>query len=246
MAAGVERIDWAAPWLQPWQAIGEPLAGRLLGAGAPVHAVLSAACATPVQFAPQGELPGGMAYEQYIWDTRRVPTRDNLHDFFNGLVWLQFPLAKRRINELQARAIAQDGVGAERGPLRDALTVFDENGALLSAPPALWQALQARDWGRLFGELRPQWQHARLVLFGHALMEKLVSPRKPIVAHVYQAPTAIKSIADLDAWLARNMQPEPWATKPFSPLPVLGVPGWWPDNEAPGFYADAQVFRPPR
>ena len=34
--------------------------------------------------------------------------------------------------------------------------------------------------------------------------------------------------------------------KPFTPLPVLGVPGWWPANEATGFYADAQVFRPLR
>ncbi|MFN7122209.1 MAG: DUF3025 domain-containing protein, partial [Hydrogenophaga sp.] len=34
--------------------------------------------------------------------------------------------------------------------------------------------------------------------------------------------------------------------KPFTPLPVLGVPGWWPANEDAGFYADASVFRAPR
>ena len=67
-----------------------------------------------------------------------------------------------------------------------------------------------------------------------------------MVAHVYQAPAAIESIAYLDDWLARDIQPQPWAAKPFTPLPVLGVPGWWPANEAPGFYADAQVFRPLR
>ena len=245
MAPGVERIDWAAPWLQPWQTRGEPLAATLQAAGVPVHAVLSAAPAS-VRFVPQSDLPEGQAYEQFIWDTRCVPTRDNLHDFFNGLVWLEFPQAKRRINELQAQAIAQDGVGAVRGPLRDALTVFDENGGLLQAPAALWQALRARDWQRLFIELRPLWTEARLVLFGHALLEKLVSPRKPMVAHVYQAPQAIKSIAALDGWLAQALQPQPWDTKPFAPLPVLGVPGWWPGNEAPEFYADAQVFRPPR
>jgi hypothetical protein len=27
---------------------------------------------------------------------------------------------------------------------------------------------------------------------------------------------------------------------------VLGVPGWWPDNENPAFYADTSVFRLPR
>ena len=95
-------------------------------------------------------------------------------------------------------------------------------------------------------ELRPLWREARLVLFGHALLEKLVSPRKPMVAHVYPAPEAMTSIADLDAWLARDVQPATWAAKPFAPLPVLGVPGWWPANEAPGFYDDPDVFRPPR
>ena len=37
-----------------------------------------------------------------------------------------------------------------------------------------------------------------------------------------------------------------WSAKPFLPLPVLGVPGWWPANENPGFYDDADVFRPAR
>jgi len=32
----------------------------------------------------------------------------------------------------------------------------------------------------------------------------------------------------------------------LSPLPLMGIPGWWPraeQNEA--FYSDRQVFRPP-
>lgn len=251
MAAGVseafDAIDWSAPWLAPWRTLGQPVAQQLQHDPA-VHRALQVAAppALPVGFVPQSELPEGTAYEQYIWDTRRVPTRDNLHDFFNGLVWHQFPRTKGRLNQLQAQAIAADGVQAVRGPLRDALTVFDENGALLQAPDALWRALRSRDWQRLFIDLRPLWAQARLVLVGHALMEKLVVPRKPMVAHVYPAPVAIESIANLDAWLAQEIQPLPWAAKPFSPLPVLGVPGWWPANEAPGFYADAQVFRPPR
>lgn len=259
MAAGVglpfDAIDWSAPWLAPWRGRGLPVAQQVQG-GCPVGQALQAAMpdapdAAPVVFAAQAELPDGTAYEQYIRDTRRVPTRDNLHDFFNGLVWLHFPQTKRRLNALQAGAIAADGVQAVRGPLRDALTVFDENGALLQAPDALWDALRARDWQRLFIDLRPLWGQARLVLFGHALMEKLVVPRKPMVAHVYQAPVAINSVASdavagLDAWLAQQVQPGTWAAKPFTPLPVLGVPGWWQANEAPAFYDDAQVFRPPR
>ncbi len=246
MAPGLETIDWSAAWLAPWRASGQPVAQQVLQHGAPVHRALQGAMAAPVQFVPQDDLPEGAAYEQHIFDTRRVPTRDNLHDFFNGLVWLHFPQAKRRLNELQAGAIAAHGIGAVRGPLRDALTVFDENGALLDAPAPIWEALNARQWQRLFVNLRPLWREARLLLFGHALLEKLVMPRKPIVAHVYQTPCAMNSVAGTDIWLARQLQAERWACKPFTPLPVLGVPGWWPANEDPQFYADPQVFRPER
>ena len=196
-------------------------------------------------FVPQSDLPEGQAYEQFIWDTCCVPTRDNLHDFFNGLVWLEFPQAKRRINELQAQAIAQDGVGAVRGPLRDALTVFDENGVLLQAPAALWQALRARDWQRLSSSCALCGPRPGCCCSANALLEKLVSPRKPMVAHVYQAPQAIKSIAALMAGWRRPCSPSPGIPSLSHPAGA-GVPGWWPGNEAPEFYADAQVFRPPR
>lgn len=219
------------------------LAGRLADS-MPVCQALTDAAPAPLRFVPQAMLPPGMAYEQFIYDTGQVPTRDNLHDFFNGLVWLHLPQAKRRMNQLQAQAIAAQGVGAVRGPLRDALTLFDENGAVLDAPAPLWQALRARDWRRLFIDLRPLWAQARLVLVGHALMEKLVYARKGITAHVYQVPVAIKSIANLDAWLAHELQPEDWSRKPFVPLPVMGIPGWCHENENFSFYDDSSVFRP--
>lgn len=244
MEAGVDAtpIDWDAPWLEPWSVRGRALAGRLCD-GVPVCQALNADAAAPVRFVSQALLPPGMAYEQFIFDTGQVPTRENLHDFFNGLVWLHLPQAKRRMNQLQAQAIAAQGVGAVRGPLRDALTLFDENGALLDAPAPLWQALHARDWQRLFVDLRPLWVHARLLLVGHALMEKLVFPRKGITAHVYQAPLAIETIAQTDAWLAAELQPGRWAQKPFVPLPVMGIPGWCHGNDAVSFYDDLSVFR---
>ncbi|NMM75902.1 hypothetical protein B2J89_04255 [Acidovorax sp. SRB_24] len=243
--SGVADIAWRAPWLEPWRTPGQA-AARRVQEGLAVHRALQMAPAAPVRLVPQSALPVGMAYEQFIFDTGAVPTRDNLHDFFNGLVWLQFPQAKRRLNQLQAQAIAAHGVGPVRGPLRDALTLFDENGALLDAPAPLWQALVARDWQRLFIGLRPLWRQARLVLFGHALLEKLVFARKSVTAHVYCAPIAMKSEANLDAWLARALQPAHLSRKPFAPLPVLGVPGWWPENERVCFYDDPLVFRGPR
>ena len=206
----------------------------------------SAVPSAPVQFVPQSALLAGEAYEAFIYRTGQVPTRDGLHDFFNGLCWLHFPLTKRRLNQLQAAQIAESGIQPVRGPARDGLTVFDENAAFFQGPDALWDALAAKDWQSLFVTLRPLWAQARLVLFGHALLEKLVSPRKPITAHVYRAQAATNSIADLDAWMAADLSAEKLATKPFAHLPVLGVPGWWPANEDPSFYADASVFRAPR
>jgi len=243
VAYGLDSIDWHAPWLAPYRAVGAPLSQQVQ-AGRSCAEVLDDAGA-PVRFVPQAELPAGLAYEQFIFEQQRVPTRDGLHDFFNGLVWLRFPGAKRRLNQLQAAQIAADGVLPVRGPVRDAITVFDENAALLQAPDALWDALAARDWPQLFITLRPLWAQAQLTLFGHALLEKLVQPRKAITAHVYRVPLDLATDA-LDAWLAQDLQAPRLAGKPFVPLPVLGVPGWWSPNNDPAFYADAQVFRPPR
>jgi hypothetical protein len=203
----------------------------------------STSCA--LKFVPQTELPSEQAYEAFIFDNKRIPTRDNLHDFLNGLCWIRFPHTKSRLNYLQAQEIAQQGVGSTRGSLRDALTLFDENVLLLQATDHLWHALQARDWKKLFLDLRQEWQSAQIVTFGHALLEKLTAPYKSITAHVYRIASDVNAIDDqaLDDWLTSDLLANHLATKPFFPLPVLGIPGWWPDNEDSDFYADTQVFR---
>ena len=271
MAAPWPRIDWAGPWYADWRELGEPADARVTQ-GQAVWQALATGPAAPVGFVSQEALPEGMAYERFIHETRQVPTREGLHDFFNGLCWQRFPRTKRRLNELQAAEIARDGIGAVRGPVRDAITVFDENGALLQAPPALWEALRARQWRRLFVDLRPLWRQARLVVFGHALLEKLVAPRKDMTAHVWAVDAPLGAGAggasdsgcdgmsegvntgagprparwSADDWLAEACSPQALAAKPFVPLPVLGVPGWWGANEDAAFYEDARVFRPPR
>ena len=241
----MEKVDWGKPWLSPVRERGICLQ-REVSKGKSVNEALNVISLEAVRFVPQSELPVGTAYEQFIWDTRCVPTRDNLHDFFNGLVWLRFPQTKQRLNQLHAQALAAQGVGATRGPLRDAATLLDENGALLLAPEPLWQALAARQWQRLFVELRPLWQQAQCILFGHALLEQLMQPRKPLTAHVYQARTAMKPGADIDTWLAHDLDAAHLARKPFTPLPVLGIPGWCADNANYSFYDDSFVFRSAR
>lgn len=244
-SADLAHIDWNAPWLALWRERGLRVAQRV-AAGASCAEALNAEQAAPRRFVAQSALPEGMAYEQFIADAACVPTRDGLHDFFNGLCWMRFPQAKARLNALQAAQIAADGVQRVRGPARDALTLVDENVAILQAPDALWQALCEKNWAHAFGPLRPLWHSSRLVLFGHALLEKLVAPRKPITAHVLRATPQDASLEALDAWLADYFRSDTLAAKPFAHLPVLGVPGWWPANEDPGFYDDAAVFRPPR
>ncbi len=230
---GWRAIDWRAPWLAPYAALAAPVMQRL-DQGASVAGALSPGGGL-VRFVPQAELPEGEAYEAFIRRTGRVPTRDNLHDLFNGLVWLRFPALKQRLNELHAAQIVAEGIAPARGPLRDALTLFDENGAWWQAPAELLQALQRRDWHALFVTHRALWSQARLTLVGHALLEKLVQPRKAITAHLWVSPD---DVGDAEGITAAS-----WSAKPFLPLPVLGVPTWWPANEIPGFYDDAGVFR---
>ncbi|WP_342593300.1 DUF3025 domain-containing protein [Ramlibacter agri] len=237
----MKPLSWDAPWYAPWRAQGEPVAVAVESGASPA-AALNAMGPAPVRFVDQDELPAGTAYEQFIFSTGCCPVRPGLHDFFNGLVWRRFPQAKRALNRLQATEIARDGIGARRGPVRDAITVFDENGALLDAPQPLWDALEQREWQRLFVELRPLWREARLLIFGHALLEQLANPRKGLTAHVWRAQCALPE--DADAWLAARCTAEALAAKPFTPLPVLGVPGWWAGNENFSFYDDSLVFRP--
>jgi hypothetical protein len=297
LSGQLAALDWSAPWWQPWRDIGQQVAQQVI-AGArvcdalnaqqarkpaqylPAHnlppSTLHPAPSQPVQFVPQSALPEGQAYEAFIFASGQVPTRENLHDFFNGLAWLVFPHTKRRLNSLQNSVLAACGVQSTRGALRDALTLFDENAALwlLPAPPAaspppdavspdaaasLLAALQAKQWQRAFVTLRSHWPQHQPVLFGHALLEKLVSPYKSITAHVYRAQAAPENVANadhttrstsphirsLDHQIAQHLSPASLVPKPFIPLPVLGVPGWWAANADAQFYADAQVFRPP-
>lgn len=250
-------VDWQRPWLQPLAGMGQAVVQGLCRSSA--AEALNVAVATrdcPVRFVTPDAAPPGEAYEAFIRRTAQVPTRHNLHDVFNGLVWLRFPQSKAALNRLHADAIAAQGLGAVRGPVRDAITVFDENGALFLAPLAvsavLWPLLLSRDWHSLFITHRALWAQAQVVLFGHALMEQMVRPRKPLTAHVWVLPFELASdagadpIPALDAALAADLSAVRLKAKPFTPLPVLGIPGWWPDNELPAFYADTSVFRPSR
>jgi hypothetical protein len=121
MCASAEAVQtWPAPdWAQPWNApfaLDGAAVRAACEAGVPLPQALTQRIGTAgPRFVSQAELPDGMAYEQFIFDTGSVPTREGLHDFFNGLVWKRFPATKRLLNRLQAAEIRrQASVGAVR------------------------------------------------------------------------------------------------------------------------------------
>jgi hypothetical protein len=217
---------------------------------------LTTSACKPLRLVAQSALPAQVAYEAHIAATGEVPTRANLHDFFNALAWCAFARIKAQLNAAQASEIGQRGIGAARGGVRDALTLFDENGVLFAcADPSLSEALRAFDWRTLFETRRADWgRQVETVAFGHALLEKLVRPYKAITAHAWivRVPPAYfdwprtQRLAWLDERVAADLSGLLRSPRDLTPLPVLGVPGWWAPNAEPGFYADRAVFRPHR
>jgi hypothetical protein len=251
-------IDWHKPWLARFRHIGEILAASddWVKAASVIAAErgLSNAAGHPIRFIAQQSLAADIVYESHIAATGEVPTRHNLHDFFNALAWLHFPNTKRALNTLQAEAINHSHSREARGPQRDAATLFDENAAIFVSHDAnLLEALRAHDWHASLQKTPDEFfSQAEVILFGHALIEKLIAPYKSITAHVWTmkldtrwfAMSHQAQQAALDQNLA-SMLLEGFDNSAFCHLPVLGVPGWWHEQDA-GFYADTEVFRPNR
>ncbi len=266
------QIQHNQAWLAPWADLLAVLQAQThtpdLLASLNQQAVQRALCTAqslPLRFVPQAALPTDCAYESFIYASGQVPSRDNLHDLFNALIWLSYPRVKQQLNQIQARQIAKVGIGQVRGAVRDGVTLFDENAAIVvlqndSEGAALAQALRQHQWQQLFVEQRASFGRSIQVhLFGHALLEKLCQPYKAITAHAWlmwaDAGFFAASSADQQAWiddkLAQQLgeqtlgltQEKTLDTRCFTPLPVAGVPGWWPAQDA-AFYADASVFRP--
>ena len=89
---------------------------------------------------------------------------------------------------------------------------------------------------------------------GHALLEKFTQPYKAITAHavllVLDALTGRSIASDpiryLDGVLAGQLLEGRLFTAPahLSPLPLMGLEGWWEGPQDEAFYADRAVFRP--
>lgn len=200
----------------------------------------------------------GFNYESHIAQTGEIETRpENWHDLFNALAWIAFPKAKAMINAQHAALLLAGGEqeARRRSPARDALTLFDEGGIVVAyRSPALLRQIVDFEWKELFWHRRAQLREELLFLgFGHALFEMALDPFIGIVAKTVFVPVGDSflsspreaQVAEVDAGLAAHFADRARFASPRSmaPLPVLGIPGWYPDTDREAFYDDASHFR---
>ena len=251
------------PALPYWQDI-LPFLNQLSGQGFPDFDRLSALLPKGLQshgrhrirFTDSRQLGDG-GYEHRIYTTGQVSTRpDNWHDLFNSLIWMSFPRIKTAMNSLHFDAGAEMKSGS-RGPVRDALTLFDECGVIVfSNNLEILDALAGRRWSEAFLD-KDFTASVGIVVVGHAMLEKYLAPYKAMTAKALLLHTSTEfmqrsreeQLGFIDREVAQKMLDQQVLTEPasLSPLPLAGVPGWWMTAEqaSDGFYDDFQEFRPP-
>jgi hypothetical protein len=233
------------PWLDRFQATDWPDLATLNQFADAQN--LRNAMRLPIRFSPQNSACGQHDYEIGIHTSGLVPSRErNWHDLFNALTWLAFPATKAALNAVHQTTLLP---GLNRLPASDAATLFDESGLVLAGEDdSLARLLAARRWREAFVARRDDWKNIRVHVIGHAVLEKLLTPWPGITAKCLFIKTrADASLKSHDATIAEQWQNNRMTdARALFPLPVLGIPGWWPANEDPEFYANQQVFRPPR
>ena len=234
-----------APWLGDLQSPDWPTLATLNALAERRN--LRNATGLPLRFAPQTRRCGQHDYEFGIYTSGLVPSRErNWHDLFNALIWLTFPATKATLNAVHHAALPQ---AANRTPASDAATVFDESGlVLVGEDESLAELLAARRWREALVLRRNDWRQIRAYIVGHAVLEKLLTPWPGITTKSLFLKLPAETPPDqLDSVIAQRWR-STTITVPAAlfPLPVLGIPGWWPANEQADFYADEKVFRRPQ
>ena len=192
-------------------------------------------------------------YEPRVFLRRELQTRlNNWHDFFNAMIWLRFPSTKSILNELHYYSALQREPKSNRSQLENAITLFDECGAIIiSSREELLQMIRNHQWKELFVENRASFDaELKCLVFGHATYEKMLEPyvgmtTNAILVHSEELLNADISQVDQfigNYWKQFNVQ----STKDLQPFPLLGVPGWYAENNDLSFYDNDEYFRPKR
>ena len=198
----------------------------------------------------------GLYYEEIIYQNRQIPTRSqNWHDLFNGLIWHLFPKSKQQLNIQHMEDIQERGLNP-RTPRRDRITHFDECGVILAVQNSdITDLLADHQWQQALVVNREQWgREIRAFNFGHANYEMLLNPYIGLtgkwmaleVSSEFWQQSLCQQYQTLDQALYKTLaDSNPFSVKgTLKPLPLLGVPGWWDENQAPEFYQDQDYFRP--
>jgi hypothetical protein len=197
-------------------------------------------------------------YEQIIYETGRIPTREqSWHDLFGALIWCLFPKTKALLNQRHIHEINQYGL-KQRSKHRNALTLFDECGVVLAITNESVQAqLRAHKWHSVFIDNRKEWgTNIHPFIFGHANYEMLTQPFIGLTGKalciIVDSGFAELSLAEQYAVLDEKLYVQITEqavlndNQQMSPLPLLGVPNWYDDNNNPQFYDNTNYFRKKR
>lgn len=208
----------------------------------------------PIRFV--APIDDGEDYEARIWRCGAVATRSGCaHDRCNALVWLNFPQTKAALNAAHvALRGAPGGDAVGRGAARDALTHFDECGAIVVArDPALLDLIRGFRWKTLFWERRADVRRdMALVIFGHATLAALHRPFRGLTAKAvletvpaeWFGRTPEERLVELDRRVARRFAAVPrLVPRDLQPLPLLGWPGVVAASEDAAYYDDGFQFR---
>ncbi len=223
-----------------------------------IHPPVTTASGKRLRFVAQEFGAATMSYEAQIFATGAVPTRPgHLHDSFNALAWLSFPHTKAALNERHAAA-RRAANPAHRTPAQDALTLFDECGVIVASDrPNLLTLVAEFEWKQLFWQQRSKvTRHMKFFLFGHGLMEQMLNPYvgltgKALLITVQSAwleapPDAARSHIDATCGALIACAGTLSHSRDLAPLPVLGIPGWAPENADQAYYDNVRYFRPGR
>ncbi len=250
-------FDALSPALRGMPADCWPDVGVLNDAARSCDRMVVNAGGEPISFVPQVSRPVRFedAFEPRIYLKGEVMVRESSwHDVFNALVWMAFPESKAAINARHYKSLRAQK-GPQRSAVGDALTLFDEDGVVvLSSNAGLLDLLRRFRWKELFlGCREAVCSDMRFLMFGHAMYEKALNPfigmtAKSVLLTVPAAVIELEGVslnAEADRRLAAYIR-EPGNFlhgRSLSPLPLLGVPGWWAPNESAAFYDDASYFR---
>jgi len=212
----------------------------------------------PLRFVPQAKKPTDFeyGYEQRIYRNGDIQTRLNWHDFFNALIWMAMPESKRALNALHYHDMERCHAQGKqnRSPTQNAVTLFDECGlVLVSDSEDLLNLVKTMRWHELFWQNRADVNHhMRGFLFGHGLYEKAFQPYPGFCANalliLYREPDIGMDTARWDTVTLRAINATRWQDGPsvLAPFPLLGMPGWYAENEHAAFYQNRSYFRAAR